>query len=244
MSETIQKYKRQKDLDLAKSHLQYLKELDEFQKNRQQNIENKNSQLVGQASIIVSIIALFVPLLINEIDNINTALLIILGSGFLFIIYNYSYSIIYAIETLQINKYPYQTRSTLTLTKENRSESEIEFINDEIEDLVSSINHNTNQNNKKGTNLINATEKFRIGTISVAFFTLVVIIVGITKEDNNSQKINITNIDKKVVNSIDSAIVEQLKNQNLVKLLFETNSNLKDITSELDSLNQLIKHKK
>lgn len=69
--EGVQEYARTKDKELAIRFLDYLKTMDDFQKTRQSTIEGKNSQLVGQASIVTSIFSLFIPLLIDKFNAVN-----------------------------------------------------------------------------------------------------------------------------------------------------------------------------
>jgi len=91
----ISDYEKANDLKLANRHLQYLKEIYDFQRGRQSNIESKNSQLVGQASVIISIIALFVPLLIDKFSNMDTLPFVIIIIGFVFVLFHYLVAIIH-----------------------------------------------------------------------------------------------------------------------------------------------------
>ena len=176
----IASYTKAPRLDLAERHLSYLKELYDYQRERQTSIESKNSQLVGQASVIVSITALFVPLFIDKLTNLGLVYFSILIFGFVFVLFHYLIAIIHAIKTLQINHYKYSTRKTSTVTRVNRASAQSDFIKEEIEDLIWSIDKNTVQNNRKGRNLIYATRSFRIATIGLAIFTLLIIFFSMT----------------------------------------------------------------
>ncbi len=233
----IDDYAKPTDIKLAERHLEYLKELYNIQRERQANIENKNSQLVGQASVIISIIALFVPLLIDKFSNINTFLFIIVIVAFIFVLFHYLVAIIHSIKTLQINHYQYSTTSTKTITKVSRSINEADFIKEEIEDLIYCIDKNSIQNNRKGSNLIFATRSFRIATIGVALFTLMVLSFSLSLK-SESQKIEIESIDKSIIKEINLPIQEELnsiKNNNKIKYE-KLNTTITRLVEEIDSL--------
>jgi hypothetical protein len=232
---TISDYAKANGIDLANKHLQYLKEIYDFQRERQGNIENKNSQLVGQASVIISIIALFIPLLIDKFSNIGTFPFIIIIIGFIFILFHYLVAIIHSIKTLQINHYPYCTRSTNTVTKLTRATNEEDFIKEEIEDLIWSIGKNTIQNNRKGRNLIFATRSFRIATIGLCAFTLLILSLStIIKPD--SQKIEIDSISETIIKDLNKPIIEQFDKLNNRKEIEQLNQSLIEIKKGIDSL--------
>lgn len=168
-------YSAPSDKTLTKKHLDYLKEIFTQNKNRQGIIENKNAQLVGQASIIISIFALFIPLLIGKLINLNIYILIILIVLFIFILFHYVLTIYHSTLTLEINRYNYSTPSLKTITEKDRATTEDAFIEEEIKDLIYSIEQNTYQTNRKGGNLIFATRNFRFASITFAIFTILII---------------------------------------------------------------------
>jgi hypothetical protein len=195
--------------EIAERHLSYLKELDSYQKERKATIENKNSQLVGQASIVTSIFSLFVPLLIESFNGIN--IFVKLGLSFLFIIIltHYILTIYHAIRTLKIDKYKYATRSTETLTKMNRAANELSFMNEEISDLVYTVNQNSPIDNKKGENLIFATRSFEVANFGFALLTVLIIITALCTNKNESEII-IKNVENVEVNKNDTTFTHLL----------------------------------
>jgi len=234
----IRSYKKASSKILAKSHLSYLKEIDNFQRERQANIESKNSQLVGQASVIISIIALFVPLLIDKFSNISTLYFVLIFVGFVFVLFHYLVAIIHSIKTLQINHYPYCTRSTNTVTKKERASSEENFLKEEIEDLIWSIGKNTIQNNRKGRNLIFATRSFRIATIGVAVFTLLILSLSTTL-NNDPQEIEIISVNESIIEKINSPIILQLEKMRNNEEIEKLEIKLNEIKIEIDSLKKI-----
>ena len=107
-------YVPSRKIKVAERYLSYLKEISNHQKNRRAAIENKNSQLVGQASIVTSIFSLFVPLLINSFSSINLWVKIIISFVFILVLLHYSLSLYFAFKTLKIKSYRYPTRSMKT----------------------------------------------------------------------------------------------------------------------------------
>lgn len=162
--------------EVAEKYLEYLKEIDHYQKDRRATIENKNSQLVGQASIVTSIFSLFVPLLIGNLNNVSLFISIPLCLLFLIIMVHYLLTIIHSIRTLEINRFKYATRSTSSLTRETRASTLIDFLNEEIADLIYIINRSTAIDNDKGQNLIFATRCFKIANIGFGILTVTIII--------------------------------------------------------------------
>ena len=178
-------------IKVAERYLSYLKEISNYQKDRRTTIENKNSQLVGQASIVTSIFALFVPLLINSFSGINLWVKIIISFVFILVLFHYSLSLYFAFKTLKIKNYRYPTRSTTTLTKSNRANSELKFINTEIEDLIYIINHTTPLDNQKGENLIYGARSFELANFGFGIMTILIILsTFVMKKEVQELKIN------------------------------------------------------
>ncbi len=162
--------------EVAEKYLEYLKELYDYQKERRSTIESKNSQLVGQASIVTSIFSLFVPLLIDKFNDFSLWVSIPLSFAFLYIMAHYLLTIIHSIRTLKINKYRYPTRSTSSLTKADRADTKIDFLNGEISDMIYIVNKSTPIDNDKGQNLIFATRCFEIANIGFGILTVAIIL--------------------------------------------------------------------
>jgi len=217
---------------LQKRHLDYLRDLYNLNKKRQGVIESKNSQLVGQASIIISIFALFIPLLIGKLINLNIIVLFVLILVFILILFHYILTIYHSTKTLEINRYKYSNPSIVTVTDANRATTENDFINEEIEDLIKGIENNTAQTNRKGENLIFATRSFRFASIVFAIFTLLVIGASffITSEP---QEMKVNGINKSIIDTLDSKAIKYLDEYNL-------KSETKNILLELQKMNIIL----
>jgi hypothetical protein len=216
------------DQKVAERYLTYLKEIHEYQRDRRTTIENKNSQLVGQASIVTSIFALFIPLLIDNLNGVTLWIKIPLSLLFLIVMFHYLISILHAIKTLTVDKYKYPGRSTKSVTKTDRKVNELDFINSEIEDLVYIINNTTPLDNIKGGNLIYGARCFKIGNIGFGIMTILVIISTFTLKRENPE-LTIKNL-----NDLKFEIPDTL-NTRIIDL------NLNDtLTIKIDSLNNKI----
>lgn len=217
---TVNSFAPAPTVEVAERYLEYLKELDHYQKERRTTIEGKNSQLVGQASIVTSIFSLFVPLLVDKFNDLSLWISIPFSLIFLFVLAHYLLTILHSIRTLKIDKYRYPTRNTNTLTKANRATTELDFMNEEITDLIFIVNKATPVDNNKGQNLIFATRCFEIanvgfGILSVAIIVSTFFLIKETPEVNvkNLNEINLTvpdTMNNRIINlqRIDSIIVK------------------------------------
>jgi hypothetical protein len=215
-------------LNVAERYLNYLKEIHEYQRDRRTTIENKNSQLVGQASIVTSIFTLFIPLLIDNLNDVTLWIKISLSFLFLIVMFHYLISILHAIKTLTVDKYKYPGRSTLSVTKSDRKIKELDFINSEIEDLVYIINNTTPIDNIKGSNLIYGARCFKIGNIGFGVMTILVIISTYTLKKEYPE-ITIKNL-----NDLKFELPDTLKTR-----IIDFHLNYK-LTNKIDSLNDRI----
>lgn len=192
---SVPEFKAAKSKEVAQRYLDYLKEINHYQNERRIAIENKNAQLVGQASIVTSIFSLFVPLLIDKFNDFSLWISIPLCLLFLLIMMHYLLTIIHSIRTLEINRFKYPTRSTTSLTKEKRATTEFAFLNEEIADLIYIVNHSTPIDNDKGQNLIFATRSFKIANIGFGVFTFAIIFVSFFFK-NETPEMKIKNLDE------------------------------------------------
>ncbi|MEI6348169.1 MAG: hypothetical protein WCP69_09510 [Bacteroidota bacterium] len=221
-------YCHSKEIKVADRYLTYLKEIHDYQRDRRTTIENKNSQLVGQASIVTSIFALFIPLLINNLSGVSLWLKLPLSFLFLIVLLHYLLSILHAIKTLTVDKYKYPSRSTISITKKERKEIELDFVNSEIEDLIYIINNTTPIDNIKGDNLIYGARCFKIGNIGFGIMTILVIASTLFLKKEISD-IKVTNLNEFKL------LVPATLNKSIFDLQFKDN-----ITIKIDSLNNKI----
>lgn len=165
-------YKYQKEV--SNEHLVYLKDLFNEQRDRQATIEGKTSQLVGQSSVVFSLVALFVPLFYDKFSNTDVLVRLVLVSLFILAFLFYLFTIIHSTRNLSIHKYRYSTGDPKTVLKKSGSKK---FIREQISDLIFSIKVNSYSNDQKGTNLILAHRAFSLGNRVLALLALFICIL-------------------------------------------------------------------
>jgi hypothetical protein len=184
----ISPYIPAQEISLAEKHLEYLKELEKNEDKRQEHIETKNAQILGQTGIIISILTIFITLFLEKISTTNIVLLFVLLFLSTSTLIHYIITISHATKTLEINKYHYVRRSCETVSSTNRSKTVLGFLNEEIDDIIFSINKNTSQNNIKADNLIYAVRSFKIASIGFALFTAIIITIGAYQQSTTTDK--------------------------------------------------------
>lgn len=206
---TVQPFAPAPTIEVAEKYLDYLKELDHYQKERRTTIEGKNSQLVGQASIVTSIFSLFVPLLVDKFNDLSGWISIPFSLIFLFVLAHYLLTILHSIRTLKIDKYRYPTRNTDTLTKATRATTELAFMNEEITDLIYIVNKATPIDNDKGQNLIFATRCFEIANVGFGILSVAIIVATffLKKEIPEIKVKNLNEINLNVPDTMNSIII-------------------------------------
>lgn len=182
------------DLEVAKEYLVFLQKLEDAQNSRLQTIEGKIAQLIAQSSIIVSISALFVPLLSDKFSTLPIVLVVIIILAFGTILTVYLLSIYKSCETLLIHKFRFSRQSVHSVIKQNRPTNVADFVNQQNEDLVYLLQVNESIINEKGTSLIKAAESFRRGNIMLGVFTILVSVflvwgTGTDKETKGSPNV-------------------------------------------------------
>jgi hypothetical protein len=212
-AEKKETYSPATDIKVAERYLTYLKEIDNYQKDRRTTIENKNSQLVGQASIVTSIFALFVPLLIGSFNGISYYIKIPLTIIFLLVLSHYLLTIYHATKTLKINRYKYATRRSSTVTKIKRENTELGFLNEEIKDLVYTVNQTEPIDNQKGENLIFGTRCFEVANFGFGIMTILIILstFAINKEVPEVKVKNLNEINFTVPDTLNTRIINSQK---------------------------------
>jgi hypothetical protein len=148
----------------------YLKGLVENQRDRQTAIESKTSQLVGQSSIVFSLVALFIPLFFDQFLERSLWIKGITATLFLITFIFYLFTIFHAARNFSIHRFTYSTGDPDTVL--NRAKRN-EFLVEEINDLIFITKVNSYANDQKGTNLIFAHRTFSIGNLMFAALALV-----------------------------------------------------------------------
>lgn len=174
------------NLDLK---LQYLKELNEQVNERQNTIDTKTSQLIGQTGIIFSLVGLFIPTYIDKFQDISTTYKVVCICVFVITLTFYLLCIFHATKYLNVSKYKYGQRSTDTIKRKFQTEDDFKI--EEIKDLIFCIERNTELDTLKAGNLIYAHRSFKIGNLSIGLLSLLLLFSFYSLKPKEPNKITI-----------------------------------------------------
>ena len=214
-------------INMAREYLAYLHGINAARDARQNTIETKTSQIIGQSSIVISIVSLFIPLFADKLADLNYFVKWTLLAVFIILVFHFIFATLHALKNLQIEKSQYMEGSTTTVTKDARATNECDFINEQIFDLVRIINHNNPLTNKAAAGLVYASRCFKIGTGTFLIFILTLLICFSTTT-KTTDAIRIENI----------AEMDTTTSTQLSKLQDE----IKTLTIQIDSLKSLKSH--
>jgi hypothetical protein len=175
--------------DLSISHAidlkrQYLMDLESEENLRQNIIESKTSQLIGQTGIIFSLLSLFIPTYGDKFKDLPIPFQIFILLVFVLTMASYLLTIFHATKYLNVKKYFYGRRSINTIKASYLLDDD--FKREEIRDLVYIIERNTKVNNLKAGDLIFAFRSFKIANIFLAILvaTLISFVIYLNKPDS------------------------------------------------------------
>jgi hypothetical protein len=192
-------YKAGHDLEKVQAHRDFLLALEEAEERRLESLESKTSQMISQTGIIFSLLGLFMPILMDKASAFNIWVKLLLIILLVFCSLMYLLTINNALKNYRINKYKYIRPSARNVL--NLQDSDIEkFGTEQVQDLLSAINRNQDNNNKKGTNLLHAYKAFKIsigatGLLIVVFSIAALFYVPDQEEITISKPVEIKNID-------------------------------------------------
>lgn len=195
-------YKLENDEKKSEAHKNYLKNLEDEESSRLTLIEGKTSQLISQTGIIFSLLSLFVPILIDKVNDLNflvkLLLLILLITAFFF----YMLTIRNALKNFNVKNFTYSKPSPKNVLNLQDKGLGV-FYAEEVRDLLYCINENLKINNRKATNLLHSYNSFKIANTStgilVAVFSIVLLFFNPNKEGLTIDKpIKIENFDSSI----------------------------------------------
>jgi hypothetical protein len=150
---------------LSTEELAFLQSQMSDEERRREVIEGKTGQLLGQVSIVVSIVTLFIPLLSNQVNDLPLWQRIICIMLFFTVVVAFIISMWIASTGWIINKYGYDRPDLNAMHKPNKGNTRFIFVQRYKEILEKTIIQDVGINNIKGTNLINAGIAFRTGIL-------------------------------------------------------------------------------
>jgi hypothetical protein len=180
--------------ELTESHISFLKDIEQHEENRLSGIESKLSSIIGQSGIIFTLIALFIPLFLNDLNQLPILLKIfyctLFAGGLIF----FTKSILAASATLKINDFPYARPDINSTFAETTKEKSVLF-EGQVKDLITTIEVNTASNTKKGHNLMIAHRAFVYGLIIMGAFGLMLTVQSLFyKKENDPDLIMLKNM--------------------------------------------------
>jgi large-conductance mechanosensitive channel len=152
------------DESKLREHRDFLVRLQENEDKRLESIDSKTSQLISQTGIIFSLLGLFIPIMMDKASDlgivVKTILIFLLVVSALF----YMLTIHNALRNYRISKYTYG-RSGANNVLDFKDSTAEEFLAEEIRDILSCINKNIQNNNRKGTNLLHSYAAFKVANL-------------------------------------------------------------------------------
>jgi hypothetical protein len=188
--------------------LDYLKSLETQESARTTTIESKTSQLIGQTSVVFSLLGLFISNYLSKFNSLPVGLQISLVITFLIAVIFYLFTIFNATKYLKISNYAYGQRSTTTVKSIFKSDDDFKL--EEIKDLIYCIEKNIQVTNNKSVNLLNAYQNFKIATFFVGILSVILLISGYFLSDSSPKKVVIDN--PVIVKNLDSNFHQLLHN--------------------------------
>lgn len=178
---------------LVAEELSFLQHQMADEERRREVIEGKIGQLLGQVSIVISIVALFIPMIADQMNDLPIWGKILFICLFLIVVVAFICSIWIASTTWIINRYGY-LRPELEDMSENgrRANTALIFTNRYKKVLIETIAQHIDINNKKGTSLIRAGLAFRLGILLLGLLVVCLsIVLAFTRQ--TPKEVNIKN---------------------------------------------------
>jgi hypothetical protein len=142
------------------------------EEKRRETIEGKTGQLLGQVSIVISIVALFIPLLSDELNVFPLWQKVLAVMLFISVVIAFIVSIWIASTTWIINKYGYLRADLADFYKCGKPRVQRDFLNQHKSLLTEMIPQHVKVNNLKGTKLIRAGIAFRLGILLLGILSV------------------------------------------------------------------------
>lgn len=192
MANYMRRIREEEEEKLATVELEFVQNQLQDEERRREAIEGKTGQLLGQASIVVSVISLFIPLISDQINNLNLCEKIISIIIFLVVVITFSISIWIASSSWVINRYGYDSPELKDISNPTGPNSKYVFIQRHKEILSKVVKQHIDVNNEKGTQLIRAAVAFRTGIVLLGILVVSLSILFASQKDQ-TKKMEIQN---------------------------------------------------
>lgn len=161
------------------------------EERRREVIEGKTGQLLGQVSIVVSVVALFIPLISDQINSLPSWEKILAILLFLVVVVTFIVSIWIASNSWIIHKYGYERPDLQDVSKPKQPQNRLAFLENHRDVLASAVTQHVDINNRKGTQLIRAGKAFRVGIILLGIL-VISLSITLSLKKNGPKKVEIS----------------------------------------------------
>lgn len=212
-----------------KDYDSYISDLLSSQSSRFTSIETKSGQIVGQTSLALTIVGLFIPFAFEKVQQSQPWLKIILVTGIIVIFLFLIYAIICAFRNFNIKRFPYVSgcESTILDSFNKKVDFKVEVLNDKIYEF----RVNSHLTNVKGSNVLYAYRSFKTSLVILIFYILfycvnIIYVSPTTKNNYLDLSPNTTNTLKQALDSccratkggrLDSITYSSIKDSNSTK---------------------------
>lgn len=169
--------------------LNYLRELYMEENERQTIIEGKQSQVLGQCGVILSLVGLFIPMYLDKLSKIDLGFQLTLIGVFLMTVILYFLAILKSSKFLNTSNYIRPHAATV----KDIFNSADHFRQHEIDDLLTALAGNQQINNNKVKDLKSAYGLFRWANGATIFLSLLLLstVFFPSKEVNPELKVSL-----------------------------------------------------
>ncbi len=231
-------------LEIINEKREYLLNLFNLEKQRQNLLDNKSIQIITQTSIITAIIALIIPLLIDDIDFNNDfkrisfwifVILLLLTLKFLL------YSVILSIVNLRTTGY---LRPMHTLILHHSKSTQKELSLSQLVTYYESIEKNIKVNNNKAEQINKSYNKFKIGLVLFVISAFAFVGHRFIYKFDGTKSIKIENQlnFEPIENDLKTLTQEQNESNVILNTisneLIKTNNNLDSMTTNINNISK------
>lgn len=190
--DSSKKERRAEQREILLAEVDFLRHQLADEERRRETIEGKTGQLLGQVSIVISIVALFIPLLSDELNVFPLWQKILAVTLFVVVVIAFIISIWIASTTWIINKYGYLRADLEDFYRCGKPRHQEDFLNQHKSLLTEMIPQHVTVNNLKGTKLISAGIAFRLGILLLGILS-VLLSIALTVDSNRPTMIETIN---------------------------------------------------
>lgn len=191
MTNNIKRVREEEKEKLVADELSFLQNQMSDEERRREVIEGKTGQLLGQVSIVVSVVALFIPLISDQVNGLPVWLRVISIVLFFALVIAFTVSIWIASASWIIRRYGYLRPSLEDLREAPKPQTHLALMQRQVALIDDAIKQHIEVNNVKGTKLIWAGQAFRIGILLLGIL-VICLSLALSVQKNETKKVEIS----------------------------------------------------